>query len=125
LIPKRRASVRTDRFPAALQLVKFGGTANEARELAGLPKVDDPKMDEPLFLGAGGATSADPGLTKEDAPTPSSSQPAPAASTGKVDGANEATDKKQQNEVSQKAAGRFRKTEAASRRDPTAFYRRA
>jgi hypothetical protein len=108
LIPKRRASVRTDRFPAALQLVKFGGTANEARELAGLPKVDDPKMDEPLFLGAGGATSADPGLTKEDAPAASPSQPAPAASTGKVDGANEATDKKQQNEVaSTKAKSRF------------------
>jgi SPP1 gp7 family putative phage head morphogenesis protein len=85
--------------------VKFGGTGNEARDLVGLPKMDDPRMDEPLFIGASGATSADPGLTAEDAPAADPATPDP--SKGKVEASNDEQDK--EDEVSRKAAKRFRK----------------
>jgi hypothetical protein len=32
--------------------VKFGGTGNEARDLVGYKKIDNPEMDEPRFIGA-------------------------------------------------------------------------
>lgn len=52
LVPARRNRLHLDRFPAAVNGSKIGMTGNELRDLVGLPKVDDPKMDIPLFLGA-------------------------------------------------------------------------
>lgn len=54
IVPARRNRVRLERFDAAVKLVKFGGSGNQALDLVGLPKVDDPEMDKPLFIGATG-----------------------------------------------------------------------
>lgn len=53
MVPKRRSKVKLELFDSSMNLVKFGGTGNEARNLVGLTPIDDPKfqMDNPLFLG--------------------------------------------------------------------------
>jgi len=54
LVPRRRNRVRLSRFDAGVKAVKMGFTGNEARQLVGMPKIDDPRfeMDTPLFIGA-------------------------------------------------------------------------
>ena len=61
LVPTRRSALRLDRFQAAMNLVKFGGTGNEARQLVGLPAIenDEYDMDAPLFVGHTEPTVAD------------------------------------------------------------------
>jgi hypothetical protein len=54
IVPARRNKLRLDLFDAAMKLVKFGGTGNQALNLVGLPNSDDPSMDVPLFIGATG-----------------------------------------------------------------------
>jgi HK97 family phage portal protein len=68
--PKRRSSLRLDRFAAALQLVKFGGTGNQALDIAGLPKSDADGMDIPLFIGATGPA----GVGSDEAVDPKTAQ---------------------------------------------------
>jgi phage portal protein BeeE len=65
LAPARRNRVRYDRFDAAVKLVQFGGTGNEARRLVNLPAITDEKydMDAPLFTkvtSAAGITGVEP-----------------------------------------------------------------
>jgi hypothetical protein len=117
LIPRRRAQVRLDRFLSATTLVKFGGTGNEARDLVGLPKVDDEKMDLPLFIGNQGGTVPEPpgALMAQEAqfaPTAGGQSGNPAGQNGKpsqsgqVEGSNDqqASDAKKKHEVATKKA---------------------
>jgi hypothetical protein len=98
LVPRRRNAVRLDRFDAALKLVQFGGTGNQALDLVGLPTQPDPAMDKPLFIMHTGATVGDDEAGSTDAPPPEQQ--------GKIDVANDAQDT--ENEVRSKAARRFR-----------------
>jgi HK97 family phage portal protein len=118
LAPKRRNRVRTSRFDAAVNLVKFGGTGNEARDLVGLAKIIDPKfeMDTPLFIGSPttGLAEAEPLETPPAPVTPSSEQGNgdPATSAASAAGANADHDKR---EVTKKGKGGFRWTSEGGR----------
>jgi hypothetical protein len=92
IVPKRRNKVHPERALVALNGVKSGWTGNEAREYQGLPRVDDPGMDIPLFL------SATAGNVAQDEPA----DPAQAQSQALDDAATNA-----KNEVGQKAGARF------------------
>lgn len=97
LVPKRRNRVRLERFAAAEQMTKFGATANQALEFAGLPRSAYQGMDIPLFLGVTNAG----GLGADEPPDPS----APLDSTdagASADGADAAR------EVAQKGSDPFR-----------------
>ena len=91
MVPKRRSKVRLELFDAAAQLVKFGGTGNEARDLVNLPKSDVPGMDDPLFIGATGQSGVssdeiDPegGAPGSAGPNDSNAPAAPGASDGDI-----------------------------------------
>ncbi len=58
MIPKRRNALRYERIDAAMNIVKCGGSGNEARTMIGLPPIEDPKydMDAPLFITVRGKT---------------------------------------------------------------------
>jgi phage portal protein BeeE len=80
MVPKRRNTVRLERFEAAMQLVQFGGTGNEARELVGYKDLDVPGMDLPQFKNPGspsiqsdilGETPAVPGNGSDTIPNDS------------------------------------------------------
>jgi hypothetical protein len=105
LIPRRRASVRTDKFTSAKDLVAFGGTGNEARDLVGLPKIEDPTMDVPMFLGRQGGTLPEP-------PGASLSQDDAAAAGGeKISNTNDKQKQENKNEVAKAAkASPFERT---------------
>jgi hypothetical protein len=101
--PKRRSKVRLDRFAAAVQLVKFGGTGNDARDLVGLPKIDDPNMDIPLFLGATGQA----GVSSDEIDPPTDpQQPAP-GNADVTDPADMNDENQPGNKTGAKKAGRF------------------
>ena len=115
LVPKRRNRVRTSRFDAAIKIVKFGGTGNEARELVGLPKIDDPRfeMDTPLFIGSPttGLAEAEP-LSTPPAPVTTSTEDGADAAQQTTDGATDAHNKR---EVAKKAKSGFRWTRESGR----------
>ncbi len=106
IVPKRRNRLRLDRFEAAAQLVKFGGTGNEARRLVNLAPIDDERydMDAPLFLSTaftGGIADQEPLHATDD-----TGQTAPAQTEGDAgEAAGAAGDAR---EVAQKGARRFR-----------------
>jgi len=54
LIPPRQEKIRLDLLEAASNLVKVGGTGNEARAVLHLPEIDDDEwMNKPLFFQPG------------------------------------------------------------------------
>lgn len=72
LVPKRRATLRFDMFGAASEGIQIGMTANESRELVGLPRIDDPQLDVPLFISARGT-----GIVSEELSSQTQTPPAP------------------------------------------------
>lgn len=75
LVPKRRNRLRFNLIAAAESMVKIGATGNEARELIGLSKVNDPGMDVPLFIGATGAGIVSDEITPQNEPQPNLPEP--------------------------------------------------
>ncbi len=111
IVPKRRNRVRLDRFQSAQLLVQFGGTGNEARRLANLPAIDDPKydMDAPLFItahSAQGVIGDEPLNPSEDTGLPATP---PQGDAGTVHSAAQGA-VSTHNEVAQKGAARFRRS---------------
>lgn len=110
LVPKRRNRIRYDRFTAAETLTHFGGTGNEARRLANLPPITDPKydMDAPLFTkvtSPAGIVGVEP-LNPSDN-TGLQTQPN-AEGNGELSTAADQTEQIHKDEVAQKGSGRFR-----------------
>lgn len=72
LVPKRRNKIHADRFDAAMKMVKFGATGNQALDFVGLPKSDAPGMDVPLFLQSGAGVGMDEPVPQGEAQDTSS-----------------------------------------------------
>lgn len=97
IVPKRRNKIHPERFDSAIKIVQFGGSANQALDFVGLPKVDDPAMDKPLFLKA-----ASGNVAMDEIPEPGAQNP-----SGTAAQANAQMEQQAEDEVGQKARKRF------------------